>query len=182
MLDSDELNCAVERLRQDFRRLQCDHDCLLEWRLSLDNARRRAGACHPVQKRISLSRHHLRLNDYLVVKDTLLHEVAHAIVWEKYRQTGHGSRWKQTIQQLGGIAKATGQFETPTAPWVLVYLDANSGKIRKLAERHRRSRKIAAYSLKGEPDTQGRLYYLSQSDYQRWLESPEEISKLNFYQ
>ena len=53
---------------------------LQNWRISFDHARRRAGSCNFSTKTISLSRHYAREAPLDHIKDTILHEIAHALV------------------------------------------------------------------------------------------------------
>lgn len=36
------------------------------------------------------------------LKDTIIHEYAHAYAWEKYNDNGHGYYWKMVFTQMGG--------------------------------------------------------------------------------
>ncbi|HYO07513.1 MAG TPA: SprT-like domain-containing protein, partial [Tepidisphaeraceae bacterium] len=63
---------------------------LSDWRFDFDHARRRFGSCRPRQKLITLSRHLVFLNEEPEVRDTILHEIAHALT----PGDGHGRRWK----------------------------------------------------------------------------------------
>jgi predicted SprT family Zn-dependent metalloprotease len=77
------------------------------WTFSWDRARLRFGACWPRRKRISLSRVLTELNEADQVRDTILHEVAHALVFERYGHLrGHGPEWRAMAQQLGATPKA----------------------------------------------------------------------------
>ena len=51
-----------------------------EWRLEFDRACERAGLCDFTRKTISLSRHFVELNLVDDVVNTILHEIAHALV------------------------------------------------------------------------------------------------------
>ena len=68
------------------------------WRLRLDHARRRAGLCDYRNKTISLSRHYVRYADEAHIKDTLLHEIAHALVGPHH---GHDAVWRQQARKMG---------------------------------------------------------------------------------
>ena len=90
---------------------------LWEWEVTLDHARRRAGACHFGDKRISFSRYLLPLYDAGAAREVVLHEVAHA---QAGPRAGHGRRWQQAVKALGGRAQRTIAPDAPslTAPWV----------------------------------------------------------------
>lgn len=70
---------------------------LSDWEFGFDRAKRRLGACWPHRKRITLSRHFVGLNDEQIVRDVILHEIAHALT----PGDGHGSRFKRKARELG---------------------------------------------------------------------------------
>lgn len=84
----------------------------LGYRFSFDNAKSRFGACHyGNDKRITLSRHlcsHNLDKTYTKIKDTILHEIAHAICVHLYGKVvgaGHGIRWQRIAKQIGCTAQ-----------------------------------------------------------------------------
>ncbi len=95
----------------DARRLLTEHG-LHDWRVELDRARRRAGACRFGDRVISLSGPLTRLHDPEVVRETILHEIAHALAGPK---VGHGPRWRETARRLGC---STDRCLPPDAPRV----------------------------------------------------------------
>lgn len=68
------------------------------WTFAFDNARVRFGLCNYRQKRISLSRHLVRMNSEDRVRDTILHEIAHALAG---KEAGHGSEWRVRAREIG---------------------------------------------------------------------------------
>ena len=55
-----------------------------------------------VQKKlISISKAYLESNPFSVMKDTLLHEIAHALQFEKTGKTDHGNGWKEIAAKIG---------------------------------------------------------------------------------
>lgn len=79
--------------------LMCEHGLIASgWRFSFDNAKRRFGNCHFGLKRISLSKHLVSLNTESVVKNTILHEIAHALVGIKHN---HDNVWKVKAIEIG---------------------------------------------------------------------------------
>jgi hypothetical protein len=74
-----------------------DRHGLADWRFAWDRARRRFGSCSTTRKRITLSMHLAKLNDEAEVRDTILHEIAHALT----PGDGHGRRWKAACAQIG---------------------------------------------------------------------------------
>ncbi|WP_144395086.1 SprT-like domain-containing protein [Pleionea sediminis] len=169
-------------IEESFRTLQGRFPQLKTWRLGQDNAKRRAGACFPSRKLLTLSRHHLKLNSHEVIMDTFLHEVAHAVAWELYRENGHGSHWKRIVSDLGGVPKARGHFKTPQAAWYIVYYDQTNQTLMKVAERHRKNRRIKSLMVRGRPESLGQLYYICSNEYQLWNDGHKNISQVRLEQ
>jgi predicted SprT family Zn-dependent metalloprotease len=70
---------------------------LAGWAFRFDHARRRFGCCRYGQKTITLSRSLVLLNSHEQVRDTVLHEIAHALT----PGDGHGPRWKAKCIEVG---------------------------------------------------------------------------------
>ncbi|MDF2093065.1 SprT-like domain-containing protein [Knoellia sp. 3-2P3] len=82
------------------------------WTVGLDRAKTRAGACHYGKRLITLSGPLTRLHSEADVRDTILHEIAHALVGPKHR---HDEVWRATAVKIG----CTGQrCVPPDAPKV----------------------------------------------------------------
>lgn len=79
------------------RSLMNEHG-LHDWTLTLDRAKTRAGAMFPRQRRISLSGPLTRVHSEEQVRDTILHEIAHALVGHQH---GHDRVWKAKARELG---------------------------------------------------------------------------------
>src|SRR5215207_599997 len=67
------------------------------WRFRFDNARRRFGSCRSREKVITLSRPLTLLNGEEQVRDTILHEIAHALTPDD----GHGPQWRAKCREVG---------------------------------------------------------------------------------
>jgi predicted SprT family Zn-dependent metalloprotease len=91
---------AAHRLATD---LMAQHG-LGGWTFRFDNARARFGACRYQSRQISLSRHLTRLCSEAEVRNTLLHEIAHALVG---RVHGHDEVWRRTALAIGSDGKRT---------------------------------------------------------------------------
>ena len=59
--------------------LMREHRVPGDWLFEFDRSKVRFGRCHYGRKEISLSRHLVELNDEAEVRDTILHEIAHAL-------------------------------------------------------------------------------------------------------
>jgi predicted SprT family Zn-dependent metalloprotease len=68
------------------------------WQFKWDRATKRLGSCNYTRKRITLSPHQTKNRKEHEVKDTILHEIAHALLPPR---TGHGKLWKAKCVQIG---------------------------------------------------------------------------------
>jgi len=69
-----------------------------KWYFEFDNAVRRFGRCSYRTKKITLSKTLVELNDLAEVKDTILHEIAHALVGPR---NGHNEVWRSKALEIG---------------------------------------------------------------------------------
>lgn len=87
-----------------------EHHLLVDgWRFEFDNARRRFGLTSFQSKTISLSQFLTAVNSYEKVKNTILHEIAHALVG---KGVGHSSEWRATAFSIGCDGKRCYGSET----------------------------------------------------------------------
>lgn len=94
------------------------------WTFDFDSARRRLGVCKHNTKSITISRFMVGAADEETVRQTMLHEIAHALVGASVRnpRTGkrdvHGSEWKRVAASIGYTGKRTAEnpFVTATRP------------------------------------------------------------------
>ena len=68
------------------------------WSFSFDRAKRRAGSCKFSKKEITLARAYAEQEDFKEIKNTILHEIAHALVGPKH---GHNEIWRQKALEIG---------------------------------------------------------------------------------
>ncbi len=71
---------------------------ILSWKFKFDRSKSRFGCCSHKYRTISLSKYLTELNDEAEVKDTILHEIAHALVGPKH---GHDHVWKKKALEIG---------------------------------------------------------------------------------
>ena len=117
-------------------RLLLEHG-LTGWRVELDGAKTRAGVCRYAERVIGLSAPLTRLHDAVEVRDTLLHEIAHALVGPEH---GHDRVWQATAQRIGCSGR---RCLEPTSPrvggsWTGV---CPAGHVK---ERHRRPERVVS--------------------------------------
>ena len=77
------------------------------WSFGYDRARRRLGACHPASRRITLSAARADELAEAEVEDTIRHEIAHAIDWERRGTTNHDATWKAVARACGASPSRT---------------------------------------------------------------------------
>jgi SprT-like family len=71
---------------------------LKDWKLVLTNSRRTMGRCVPYKRVLRISRPHIDYDPMEQVVDTILHEIAHALVGVN---CGHGPVWQEMATRLG---------------------------------------------------------------------------------
>ena len=112
---------------------------LRSWRVEFDTAKRRAGVCRFDQRVIGLSAPLTRLHDRAEVRDTVLHEVAHALVGPQH---GHDAVWRRTAQDIGCSATRCVPSDAPRVPgaWIGICPGGH------VSERHRRPERVMSCS------------------------------------
>ncbi|HQR28144.1 MAG TPA: SprT-like domain-containing protein [Nocardioides sp.] len=108
---------------------------LTGWRVELDNAKRRAGLCRQHDRVISLSLPLTRLHSEAEVRETVLHEIAHALVGAQH---GHDEVWRRTAVAIGSSGERCVHADAPrvSGAWLGV---CSAGHTR---ERHRRPERV----------------------------------------
>ena len=82
----------------DLARSEMNKNGLFDWKLDLDHAKVRAGACFFRERKISFSRNFIKNSNESEIYDTILHEIAHALVGPNH---GHDIVWKKMAKKLG---------------------------------------------------------------------------------
>ena len=87
------------------------------WSFAFDNAKTRAGLTNYTKRTITVSRYLASKWDDDDIHQTLLHEVAHAMVGPK---AGHGPEWRRVARDIGYIGGRThrGEIASETAKWI----------------------------------------------------------------
>ena len=79
------------------------HDLLSKgWSFRFDRAKRRFGCCFYSRKEITLSLELVKLNSEDEIRNTILHEIAHALVGKGH---GHNWVWKMKAKEIGCTAE-----------------------------------------------------------------------------
>lgn len=115
-----------------------DRHGLSEWRFQFDRARRRFGSCQPTRRRITLSIVLTHLNDESQVRDTILHEIAHALT----PKAGHGPAWKQKCLEIGANPqRCYTDEEVASPPKRSAWFQIGCARCDWWVDRHRRTRR-----------------------------------------
>lgn len=93
---------------------------LSDWHLAWDRAVRRGGVCKYSRRTLSFSIPILTHNDEESFTDTVLHEIAHALVGPGH---GHDNVWKRKAREIGANPSRCMDTATvtPEAPWTGVH-------------------------------------------------------------
>jgi predicted SprT family Zn-dependent metalloprotease len=92
------------------RRLVREHG-LTGWTVRLDRAKTRAGVCRFARREIGLSGPLTRLHTPEEVRDTILHEIAHALVGPEH---GHDAVWRAKAREIGCSGERCVSQDSPT--------------------------------------------------------------------
>ncbi len=101
----------VTRALSTGRRLLREHG-LDDWTIVADRAKLRAGVCRYSRRQIGISAPLTTLHDEAEVLDTILHEIAHALVGPHH---GHDAVWRAKAREIGSSGR---QYVSPEAPRV----------------------------------------------------------------
>lgn len=71
---------------------------LSEWKFQLSNQKERVGECRHAEKVIRYSQHYIEKTPESEIRDTILHEIAHALVGSGH---GHDWTWKMKCLEIG---------------------------------------------------------------------------------
>ena len=72
------------------------------WSFAFDAAKRRGGACHFARRRITMAAGFAATADAAEIEDTLLHEIAHALVGPRHQ---HDAVWQAKAREIGCTAR-----------------------------------------------------------------------------
>lgn len=124
---------------------------LTGWRVVFDKAKTRAGVCRPERHLIGLSLPLTRLHSDEEVRDTLLHEIAHALVGPKH---GHDEVWRAKALEIGCTAMRCVPEDAPRVAGAWLGTCPAGHTI----ERHRRPERLMSCSQCGSGFDRAHLF------------------------
>jgi hypothetical protein len=122
-----------------------------DWTLRFDRAKRRAGICRYSERVIGLSAPLTHLHSADEVRDTVLHEIAHALAGPN---AGHGPRWRSVARRIGCSGERCVSAASPrvVGAWVGVCPQGHT------ADRHRRPERVLLCRPCGSRPTLERVF------------------------
>lgn len=87
------------------------------WTLKFDRAVARVGCCYHDRKLITLSKPLTELNTRDLIRNTILHEIAHALVGH---EAGHGPVWERMAKAIGCDGNRCAAAVLPKQKWKAV--------------------------------------------------------------
>jgi len=123
------------------------------WSFVFNRRKRALGICNYTAKRIELSAAFVAGNDEAAVRDTILHEIAHALAG---REAGHGPPWVTICCRLG--AKPTRTCSTAVMP--LGEFRARCKTCGTVHDRHRRPMRGQKYYCRTCGPQRGKLRFV----------------------
>ncbi|MBX9670071.1 MAG: SprT-like domain-containing protein [Candidatus Obscuribacterales bacterium] len=122
------------------------------WTFRFNNSKRMLGICKSGDQSIELSRAYVFKNDESHVRDTILHEIAHALVGAEH---GHDEVWKEMCVRLGCNPKACDNTALlPAGAW-----QARCANCLTLFSRHRKPAYVSGMYCKRCGPTKGKLLF-----------------------
>lgn len=129
------------------------HFPLKGWAFGWNRRKRSLGLCRYRDRRIELSVHFVLANGIEQVRETILHEIAHALAGEK---AGHGAVWKMMCMRVGCKPERCdrGEAVMPRGRW-----QARCAACGKEYWRHRRPSRRARYWCRGCGPERGAIVF-----------------------
>jgi predicted SprT family Zn-dependent metalloprotease len=123
---------------------------LPDWSFRFNRSKVNLGLCKYGPKAIELSSHFVERNSLDVVEDTLLHEIAHALVGPGH---GHDATWKETCLRVGARPERLSyEADMPEGCW-----QATCGCCGMLHHKHRKPKHLVGWWCANCGPERGRL-------------------------
>jgi predicted SprT family Zn-dependent metalloprotease len=87
---------------------------LHDWHFAYNRRKQCLGLCRYSLKTIELSSYFVDRNDPAAILDTILHEIAHALVGPAH---GHDAVWRAKCREIGAVPRRCGVAEMPRGRW-----------------------------------------------------------------
>ncbi len=122
---------------------------LVGWCFAFNRRKQAMGLCRYAARRIELSVYLVDRNGPEEVRDTILHEIAHALVGPTH---GHDAVWKAKCRAIGARPERCGRGDMPRGPW-----RARCGRCGDEFTRHRRPQRLTGWFCRACGPEAGKL-------------------------
>jgi predicted SprT family Zn-dependent metalloprotease len=113
---------------------------LTDWQFDYNRRKQAMGLCVYRRRAIELSIHFVERNESDEILDTLLHEIAHALVGPGH---GHDRVWKKKCLEVGARPQRCGRADMPPGRW-----QGCCGQCGKRFDRHRKPKRLRGWFCK----------------------------------
>jgi predicted SprT family Zn-dependent metalloprotease len=88
---------------------------LNDWKLKFDESKSHIGLCRYSEKTIYLSYPYVEINEEKIIRNTILHEIAHALAGSR---NGHNRIWRTIAKSIGCTGeRCTSGADKPRGKW-----------------------------------------------------------------
>ena len=122
---------------------------LHDWGFGFNRRKRGMGLCRFDDRFIELSIYFVDRNSREEIVDTILHEIAHALVGVGH---GHDAVWKAKCVEVGAKPERCGEADMPVGAW-----KSTCGVCAKVYSRHRRPKTLTGYHCRACGPDRGKL-------------------------
>lgn len=159
------LKAAEDLAKTLLKELGEQYSGLRVWRFKWNDRKKALGVCAFGDKTIQLSRTWTEACDVEMVRDTILHEVAHALAGPA---ENHGAVWRSWClaiganpQRLADVPQELLQAVRAQAKWHIVYTPVDKAMpVQKIKPMHRMGAPMWGRGVIGRPETKGNLFYI----------------------
>jgi len=145
------------------------------------------GYCSYREKKIVLNVDHVLLSSYAGIVDTLLHECAHAVAGELYKEYGHGKMWRKVSTLFGSNPRATYKCDDKellekyktSFKYKIVWLNKEKYSVTPVGECSRKLKGLGGRMQKHNRASLGNLWLVKQEDFKRLSNSFDSFDQIN---
>lgn len=141
------------------------YNLLSRWKFKWNDRKKALGVCAFGNRTIQLSKTWTEACDETMVRDTILHEIAHVLAGPL---ENHGAIWKSFCREIGANPQRTADVPDELlravrakAKWHIVYIPKDpTMPVEKIKPMHRLGAPMFGRGVVGRPETVSRLYYI----------------------
>lgn len=148
------------------------------WTFKFNRQTSAVGLCVYRDRTIQVSKKWAEVLDEKIIKNTILHEIAHAIT----PGANHGPLWRQACVRIGArpetctrVGDEAAKQVFDTYKYAIVLLDG--GKLEVVGQRARIGRSLRTCQLTGRPETAGKVFYI----HREHLAHPDAAQKVFYH-